>query len=610
MKPLLSLLLSSLFFVTVSCYSPSVYEKDKLKLELEDVFQQSKSVGAAVLMTDSDSVIFQQYFGHADLAAERKVDAQSLFGIGSITKTFTSLAILKLIEAEKFELEDKLSDILPEISFRNKWKSSHPLRLYHILEHTSGFDDMHPKDWAYPLSDDSFGLDQAVELTANSMIPRWEPGTRFSYSNVNYLLAGYIVEKYAEQGFDAFMRAHIFSPMGMDESSLLKEELNPDHLAKSYGPNNKLKDFKHIIARPAGSIFSSSEEMGKFMRMMLKRDENFLSASRFSEMEKHHSIPDFTNTHNGFRLGLRPTFNKGRLWLGHGGAYNNYKSVFYYNQELDLGIFIVTNGPNSVKALSGLEKKVFEHVAEKGLTEVDTATTEKLENPHHFTGYYNFGSPRVQLLYPFGEFFTAGLSIKEKDGQLFISANGQPDRALHPKGEGRFSYNTQAEGFDLVFPKDQPGVLYSSLGFYYEKKSYSGMMLLAGSLILSILLALSSQLVFFIRMFYRVKAKARIFPSEYFLAGSSSLLFVGMLCFLLGTTQLNLHEPQFMSVILYVVSLVFPFLAAGGLFYWVKDGKEMKKLNWSYQGILAIGLLFLSGYLYYWDMLGFAFWSY
>ena len=136
------------------------------------------------------------------------------------------------------------------------------------------------------------------------------------------------------------------------------------------------------------------------------------------------------------------------------------------------------------------------------------------------------------------------------------------------------------------------------------------MMLLAGSLILAVLIALSSQLVFFIRMFYRVKAETRIFQSEYFLAGSSSLLFVGMLCFLLGTTQANLHEPQFMSVILYFASLVFPFLAAAGLLFWVKDGKEMKRLNWSYQGILALALLFLSGYLYYWDMLGFAFWSY
>ncbi|MEM8892176.1 MAG: hypothetical protein AAGD28_29625, partial [Bacteroidota bacterium] len=354
---------------------------------------------------------------------------------------------------------------------------------------------------------------------------------------------------------------------------------------------------------------SSAEEMGKFMRMMLKQPESFLSESSFAEMETHHSIADFQATHNGFRLGLRPTFQKGRLWLGHGGAYNNYKSVFYYNQELDLGIFIVTNGPNSVNCLNGLEKKLFEHVAEKGTSE-EKVDSVYLENPDQFTGYYNFGSPRVQLLYPFGEYFTQGLLIKEKDGQLFISGNGQPDKALHPKGEGRFSFNSQGEGFDLIFPQDQPGVLYSSLGFYYEKKSYSGMMLLAGSLILSVLLALSSQLVFLIRMFYRVKADARIFLSEYFLAASSSLIFIGMLCFLLGTTQTNLHEPQFMSVILFLASTVFPFLAAAGLFFWMKDGKEMKALNWGYQGILAVALLFLSGYLYYWDMLGFAFWSY
>lgn len=609
MKSSISILLSFLFLGTISCQVPSVQEKDKLSRELEEIFQESKSVGAAILMTDSDSVVFQQYFGHADLASGRKVDAQSLFGIGSISKTFTTLAVLKLAEEGKFKLEDKVSDILPDVSLRNEWKSSHPLRLYHLLEHTSGFDDMRPKDWAFPLSDDNFGLEEAIELTANSMIPRWKPGSRFAYSNVNYLLAGYIIDTYAEQGFDAFMRANVFSPMAMNESSLLKEELNPDHLAWSYGFNNKVNPFKHIIARPAGSVFSSSEEMGKFMRMMLNQPESFLSPASFSEMEKHHSIADFAGTHNGYRLGLRPTFQNGRLWLGHGGAYNNYKSVFYYNQELDLGIFIVTNGPNSVNCLSRLEKQIFEHVAEHTASD-EKQIAESLDNPHEFTGYYNFGSPRIQMLYPFGEFFTEGLTIKEKDGQLFISGNGKEEKALYSKGEGRFSFSSQGEGFDLIFPQEQPGVLYSSLGFYYEKKSHSALMLLAGSLIFSLLLALSSQLVFFIRMFYRVKANAKIFRSEYFLAGSSSLLFIGILSFLLGTTQANLHEPQFLSVLLYLASLLLPFLAAAGLFFWVKDGKEMKGLNWSYQGILALALLFLSGYLYYWDMLGFAFWEY
>ncbi|MEL6251655.1 MAG: serine hydrolase domain-containing protein, partial [Bacteroidota bacterium] len=582
MKSSISLILAFLFLGSISCQVPSLTQKDKLKKELEEVFQESKSVGAAVLLTNSDSVVFQQYFGYADLASKRKVDAQSLFGVGSITKTFTTLAVLKLIEEGKFELEDKLSDILPEIELKNKWSSSHPLRLYHLLEHTSGFDDLHPKDWTYPLHDDNFDLDQAIDLTANSMIPRWKPGSRFAYSNVNFVLAGYIVDKFSPRGYDAFMREKVFDPMEMDASSLLKEELNPEHLAKSYGPNNKVKEFKHIIARPAGSVFSSAEEMGKFMRMMLKQKEDFLSSKSFSEMETHHSIADFSDTHNGFRLGLRPSFQNGRLWLGHGGAYNNYKAAFYYHKELDLGIFMVTNGPNSVKCLSGLETKIFDHVAKRS-DSAENELAETVDNPHHFTGYYNFGSPRVQLLYPFGEYFTMGLTIKENDGQLFISGSGQPERALHPKGDGRFSFSSRGEGFDLIFPQDESGVLYSSLGFYYEKTSYSALMLLAGSLIFALLLALSSQLVVLARIIYRVKTDAKIFRSEYLLGASSSLLFAGILCFLFGTTQANLHEPQFMSVILFLSSIFFPILAIAGLFFWIKDGKDMKRLNWSYQ---------------------------
>lgn len=609
MKYLHVICISVCCLLLISCGNGFLEKKEKLEDELEEVLRSTKGVGAAVILTQSDSVIFQKHLGYADLAAEKKVDSFSLFGVGSITKTFTSLAILKLMEEGKFELEDNISDILPSLPLKNKWSNTHPLKLIHLLEHTSGFDDLHPKDWSFPVENDDFGLDESTELVKNSMIPRWEPGTRFAYSNVNYVLAGYIVDAFSPKGYDAYIRDNIFTPLGMNSTTARSDEINPEYLAKSYNPDGTARDFKHIIARPAGSIFSSTEEMGKFMRMLLKQPVGFLSDESFQELEKHHSIAAFEGTENGFRLGLMPTFQNGYIWLGHGGAYNNYKSVFYFNRELDLGVFIVSNGPNSSQTLMRLEDKVFNHIEKSPIID-PPLNAAPISSPEKYTGFYSFGSPRIQLLYPFTDFFTNGIHITAYDGRLFMKGSNDEERPLYLKGEGRFSFHPEKADFQWIFPKDNPGSLYSSLGFYYQKRSYSGMMLLAGSLILASLIVVSSLLVFFIRMFYKIRSRSKLFKSEYFLASSSALLFTGVCCFLLATIQPNLHQPQLPSVGLYLASLTFPFLAAIGLFFWIKDGKGMKNLNWIFQGILSLSLLFIAGYLYYWDMLGLAFWSY
>lgn len=349
--------------------------------------------------------------------------------------------------------------------------------------------------------------------------------------------------------------------------------------------------------------------MAKFLQVMLKQPDDFLSTASFAELEKHHSIPAFSATENGFRLGLKPTYKNGRLWLGHGGAINNYKSIFHYNRELDLGLFVVSNGPNSPKCLELLEKEVFKYIAKLGQTD-SFIVHQPVEHPEKYTGYFSFGSPRVQLLYPFAEFFTEGIRIKDYDGRLFLVDKEKNERPLYRTAPGRFSINPQEAGFEMVFPQDQPGVMYSSLGFYYQKSSHSGLVILAGALLLSLLLALFSQLIFFFRVFYQFKGKTRVLPAEYFLAGSSFLLVLGIVAFLFTPLLENLHEPQLSSIFLYLSSLIFPFLAAAGLLLWIKDAKNFKALNWTFQGILGIGLLFMAAHLYYWDMLGFAYWTY
>jgi CubicO group peptidase (beta-lactamase class C family) len=87
--------------------------------------------------------------GIADKTTEKPVDADTLFRIGSISKIFTSLSILKLVEDEKLGLNDPIRDWVEEVEFQNPWENESPVRIVHLLSHTTGWDDLHMSEYAH-----------------------------------------------------------------------------------------------------------------------------------------------------------------------------------------------------------------------------------------------------------------------------------------------------------------------------------------------------------------------------------------------------------------------------------------------------------------------------
>src|SRR5690606_34310887 len=92
-------------------------------------------------------------WGKANLATGEAADQDTLFRIGSIPKMFVALAVLQLQEEGKLSLDDKLRDLAPEIEFENPWEDTHPVRLVHLLEHTTGWDDIHLTEYAFAAPD-------------------------------------------------------------------------------------------------------------------------------------------------------------------------------------------------------------------------------------------------------------------------------------------------------------------------------------------------------------------------------------------------------------------------------------------------------------------------
>lgn len=104
--------------------------------------------GATVVLTDADHDLWLAGIGKADVAAGKAVTPETLFRIGSVSKTFAALSVLKLQEEGRLRLDARVKDLVPDVRFENRWEKTDPVRVVHLLEHTTGWDDLHFKEYA------------------------------------------------------------------------------------------------------------------------------------------------------------------------------------------------------------------------------------------------------------------------------------------------------------------------------------------------------------------------------------------------------------------------------------------------------------------------------
>lgn len=611
-QTILTLLLIA-FQISFSVYGQTInFDKPTVSRDIIQLIQKTNSVGTSVIITNADSIIYFEGFGKADLEKNLFVNEQTLFGLGSITKTFTALGILKLVENGKLNLTDKVLDLAPELPITNKWEEDFPVRIFHLLEHTTGFDELHPKDKTIPVISDDFPLKEGISIVKNSLITRWEPGSRFAYSNVGYLVAGYIIEKISGTNYNDFIKSEVLEDLKMNQSALKYDDINHDLLAKSYSSNKKPLPFKYVFTRPTASLYSSATDMSKFIQMMLNKGKtvqtDFLNETNFNELESHHSLKLFLNTENGYRLGIFPRFYNGIKWYGHGGSFNQYNSEFEYCHELGVGIFVVANGPNATRTVDGILEILHNQFE---VTPKNKSENSQSENPESFEGFFILTSPRNQILYPFTELFNSGLFISSRDNKLFVSGIENPERRLYMTGDNKFSSSQQNIGYQYIFDESNE-TFYTSLGFSYERKSVFLMVVLGCILIISIAFILLSQLIMFIRVILTfMNKKNRAVGTQTLLELSASILLIGVVTFLLSSSLTNIHEPNATSVILFLATLIFPILTIIGTVHLIKGGLRNRSVfSKTYLLGLTTSLIFMASYLYYWDLLAFKIWSY
>src|SRR5262249_41268695 len=157
--------------------------------------------GAGIALVSREGAIWVGGVGTADLATGRRVSAETTFRVGSVSKSVTALAVMQLVERGQFSLDVPLATPAPEVQFENPWEQSQPVRIAHLLEHTAGFEFLRFNE-EFDDRPSPRPLLEALAVNPRSRHSRWPPGTRMSYSNEGYLVAGYLLEKLTGRAFD------------------------------------------------------------------------------------------------------------------------------------------------------------------------------------------------------------------------------------------------------------------------------------------------------------------------------------------------------------------------------------------------------------------------
>ncbi len=315
--------------------------------------------GAAAVLVRSDGRVTLRAYGMADLAGQRAVDAQTtVFRIGSLSKTFTSLAILQLVDEGKIELEADANRYLKGVQIPLR---DHPVRVLDLLTHRGGFDG----DLSFVGLNDPLAAAQSSDRRLQPDIrPVRAPGTLPAYDNMAWGLLGHIIESVDGVPYAQAIRRRLFVPLGMTHSQVgLPSDLAQVATAYEVGPDGKPHAQPQIYLRRgwqgAGDLSTTAADMALFLQAMLA--QTAYPGGRLLKAETFARQTD--TTHFGFHPGLRSTglgvYALGQVnggGFGHGGTVRGFNAsmVVFPRQEVAFFAVMNLNSPAPEMSLPGL----------------------------------------------------------------------------------------------------------------------------------------------------------------------------------------------------------------------------------------------------------------
>ncbi len=312
--------------------------RERIEGLVKRMLEQPGAVGLSVAVAIGDELVLAGGYGIAEAEHDVPANVDTMFRIGSVTKQFTSAAIMRLVEKDELALEDLLVEHVPKFPTRG-----HEVSILHLLTHTSGIK-------SYTGLGDEWQKIIALELSHEELLDLvrdapfdFAPGERFLYNNTAYYLLGVIVERITGQSYADHLRTEILQPLGLtrtrygSNTDLIKNRAQGYQMIDDELANDALIGMSQPGA--AGALLSTAKELVQWQLALV--GGKVVSPDSYELMTTPFMLNDSSETKYGFGLAIG-TF-AGQPVVQHGGGINGFNSILSYYPEAKLSVAVISN---------------------------------------------------------------------------------------------------------------------------------------------------------------------------------------------------------------------------------------------------------------------------
>ncbi len=452
---------------------------EELDARIAEEVAESGVIGLQVAMVDKTGATWAKSYGWLDKEKTRPAANEAIFRAGSISKSVTGALAQILVEDGVLDLNARLHDAVPEIRFDNKWEATDPVRLVHLSEHTTGWDDIQFSEYRGVAPEIS--LVDGLAINPKARVNRWKPGLYAVYNNAGPAALAAAMERVTGDAYDAMVDERIFAPLGIERASFFLNDEIAANMSKSYSASGIEEPYVHIAMRPSGSLNISASELAKFVAFLIRRGEangvQIISPEGVTRMETPTtSLAARAGLKLGYGLGVYGFNVEDRVFYGHNGGIDGFLAEYGYSHETATGYVIMSNTAKG-EPLLAIRKLVASYLLATGASAAPAPEIVKDADLSGYKGVYRQLTPGNEMLRPLLDLVDfiivtpkdGGLEIKNLVGgpgviatpvageQFIRKGRNTPDRIIveTPEGETELLYF-----FQNAYRKTSPAVVY------------------------------------------------------------------------------------------------------------------------------------------------------
>jgi CubicO group peptidase (beta-lactamase class C family)/D-alanyl-D-alanine dipeptidase len=404
----------------------------------------------SIALVDGNEVVWAQGFGYQDPEHKIPATAHTVYRVGSVSKLFTDIGIMQMVEAGKINLDTPVSHYIPDFHPQNPF--SNPITLRELMSHRSGLLREPPVGNYFDPTEPTL---EATVRSMNSTNLVYDPGTHLKYSNAGIAVVGYTLQELNHQSFPEYLKQAVLAPLGMHESSFAPETDLTRNLAKAYmwtydGLKFPAPTFELGLA-PAGCMYSTVTDLAQFLMVLFDRGRGPKPQVLKRETLEQMWTPQFAKPgqKKGYGLGFALSELDGHRVIGHGGAIYGFATEVVGLPEDKLGVVTVTTMDAANAVTNAVAKRALELMlaqrSGKPLPRFDSTTPVPAGLARKLAGRYGDGGNAVDLI--------------EREGTLhMLPVDGGFESQLRKSGDALVPDGRLDEDLDAKFVPEDGGI--------------------------------------------------------------------------------------------------------------------------------------------------------